>query len=142
MSNDGGKMLWLLHLLRKDAGFQERKRSTAALKGRRKVYISRNDPAIKQGKHTVLNVIFRDWRRICERVVTEVFRQYAFGLIRFASLSLANAQLFKLQITYAALCPTVRELIWLRDAILLSKNLMSDRIFWIACQELVLLFSQ
>ena len=69
----------------------EGERCTASLESWSQIDVPRNDPTVEQRVHAITNVILGDGRRVRERVVPELLRQDALGLIDFRALPLTDA---------------------------------------------------
>lgn len=134
-------MLGLLRFLGEDACLEECVGRAASLEGGRKIDISRDDATIEQREHSILDVVLSDRRWVGKRVVPELLRQDALRLVGLAGLALANAQFLELQVADAALGTAIGKLVRLHDSVLLAQDVVSDLVFRIARQGLILLLS-
>lgn len=105
------QVFWHLEWVVVQGCLVEGERSASSLEGRSQVNITRNNASIKQREHSVIYIILCDWRRISKRVITKLFWQNPFRLVRFSLLSLSDSKFLKLKITNASLGSTVRVLI-------------------------------
>lgn len=91
--------------------------------------------------HTVFNVRFCNWWRICKRVISEVFWENSLWLEHLVWAPRPNTKFFKLNVRYASLRPSILKWVWHWQRVFLSESSMPCYIFWISCQLPVFLFS-
>ena len=94
----------------------EREGRTITLKSRRQVDVSWDNATIEERVHAVSDVIFGDWRRVSEWVITEVLWQDSFCFENLVLASLADSNFLKLDVCDCALTATIIELVGRQDA--------------------------
>jgi len=70
-----------------------------------------------------------------------VLGQDALGIVDLLIDALTDSKFFKLDVANSTLAAAIFELIRRCQSEFVSNHCMADRVFWISCQESVLLFS-
>jgi hypothetical protein len=98
----------------KERGLLEHEGSVSSFESRRKIHVSWNDTSIEQAKHTILDVILCNWRRVSKRIISKVLWKDSLRLCNFLLPDVTDSKSLQIRLADSSLRSSILYLVRLR----------------------------